>query len=97
MAEASRLKSEFTKKAQCGTLSGMTKLLIEVMRKVSEMPEERQNDAARVLLTMLESDVSAYKLSDKQIREVDLAMVEVDGGQFASETDVADVLHHSWA
>lgn len=97
MTEASRLRAEFAKKAQCGTLSPMTKLLIEVMRKVSEMPEERQNDAARVLLTMLESDVSAYQLSDKQIREVDLAIVEVDGGQFASETDVANVLQHSWA
>jgi predicted transcriptional regulator len=78
-------------------LSRMTKLLREVMRKVSELPDERQNDAARVLLTMLESDVSSYQLSDEQRREVDRAVADVDGGQFANEADVAEVLHNSWA
>jgi hypothetical protein len=78
-------------------MQDMTNLLIEVMRKVSELPEERQNDAARVLLTMLESDGSSYQLSDNQMREVDLAIAEVNGGQFASEAAIADVLDQSWA
>lgn len=75
----------------------MTKLLIEVMRKVAELPEERQNDAARVLLAMLENDASPYHFSDQQLRELELAIAEVDGGRFASDKEVAEVLHKSWA
>jgi hypothetical protein len=73
----------------------MTKLL--VMRKVAELPEDRQDDAARVLLTMLENDASPYRLSDDQLHEVELAIAEVNGGRFASDDEVAEVLHHSWA
>lgn len=75
----------------------MTKLLDEVLRKVGEMPEKRQDDAAHVLLAMLENDASPYRLSDEQLAEVEFAMAEVDAGQFASEKQVAQVLHRPWA
>jgi len=75
----------------------MTKLLTEVLRKVAELPEERQDDAAHVLLRMLESDASRYRLSDDQLREVGLAIAEVDRGEIASDAEVDEVLHRSWA
>jgi hypothetical protein len=51
----------------------MTKLLTEVMRKVAELPEDRQEDAAHVLLAMLENDASPYRLTDDQLRFVERA------------------------
>jgi hypothetical protein len=66
----------------------MTKLLAEVMRKVSELPEERQDDAAHMLLSMIENDTTRYHLTDEQVREVELAMSEVREGKIASDADM---------
>ena len=67
------------------------------MRKVVELPEERQDDAARVLMLMLEHDPEQYRLSDEQLREVDLAIADVDAGNFASDHEMDRALHRSWA
>lgn len=75
----------------------MTNLLTEVMRKIVELPEDRQNDAARVLMLMIEHDPEQYRLSDEQLREVEGAVVDVDAGNFASDDEIDRVLHHSWA
>jgi len=74
----------------------MTKLLTEVLRRVAELPEERQDDAAHVLLRMLENDASRYRLSDDQLREVGFAIAEVDRGEIASDAEVGEVLHRPW-
>jgi hypothetical protein len=68
----------------------MTKLLVEVMRKVAEMPDERQDDAARVLLSMLENDASTYRLSDEQLHEVELAIAEVADGKVATDKEMRE-------
>ena len=75
----------------------MTKLLTEVMRKVVELSEDRQDDAARVLLLMLEHDPEQYRLNDEQLREVEEANADVDAGNFASDEEINRVLHRSWA
>ena len=75
----------------------MTRLLTEVMRQIVELPEERQDDAARVLQFMLEHDPAQYRLTDDQLREVDDAIVDVDAGNLASDVDIDRVLHRSWA
>lgn len=75
----------------------MTNLLTEVMRKVVELPEDRQDDAARVFMLMLEHDPEQYRLSDEQLREVEKAIADVDAGNFASDGEIDRVLHHSWA
>ena len=67
------------------------------MRKVVELPEERQDDAARVLMLMLEHDPEQYQLSDEQLRGVEEALADVDAGNFASEQEIDRVLHRSWA
>lgn len=74
----------------------MTELLKEVMRKVEELPEERQNDAAQVLLQILENEASPYQLTDEQLAEVELAVAEVDSGKYASEAEVKSVLGSVW-
>lgn len=75
----------------------MTNLLTEVMRRVVDMPEDRQDDAARVLMLMLEHDPEQYRLSDEQLREVEEAIADVDAGKFASDDEIDRVLHRSWA
>ena len=80
-----------------GILCRMTKLLEEVVRKVAELPDERQDDAAHVLLTMLENDAAGYRLTDAQLREVEFAMADADKGTFASDQEVRNVLHRPWA
>ena len=75
----------------------MTNLLTEVMRRVVEMPEERQDDAARVLMLMLEHDPEQYRLSDEQLREVEDAIADADAGKFASHDEIDRVLYRSWA
>lgn len=66
----------------------MTKLLAEVLRKVAELPDERQDDAAHVLLQMLQNDATGYWLTDDQLAEVELAKREVDQGKFASDQEM---------
>jgi hypothetical protein len=75
----------------------MTKLLKEVMEQFAELPDERQDDAARVLMLMLEQDPEQYRLSDEQLREVDAALADTDAGNFASPTEVDALLNRSWA
>jgi predicted transcriptional regulator len=75
----------------------MTKLLTEVMRKVAELPEDRQEDAAHVLLAMLENDASSCRLTDDQLCYVERAIADVDAGRFASDDEVAAILNRPWA
>jgi hypothetical protein len=75
----------------------MTNLLMEVVRKVSELPMERQNDAAHILMAMLDNDARRFRFTDEDLQEIDLAIAEADAGQFASEEDVEALLHRSWA
>lgn len=75
----------------------MTKLLIEVMRKIAELPEDRQDDAARVLMMMLEHDPERYRLTDEQLGQVEEAIADVDAGNFASAEEIDRVLHRPWA
>ncbi len=56
----------------------MTKLLAEVMRKVSTLPKKRQEDAAHVLLTLIENESSPYHLTDAQVAEVERRMKKKD-------------------
>ena len=67
----------------------MTKLLTSVLEKVSELPEDRQDDAAHVLLKLLQNDAKSYRLTDKQLREVELAKREVRRGKVASKKQIS--------
>jgi hypothetical protein len=75
----------------------MTDLLTAIMRKVEELPDDRQEDVAQVLLSLLENDRAPYRLSDEQMQEVDAAIASVNAGRYASEEDVARVLYTRWA
>jgi hypothetical protein len=48
----------------------MSEALKEIIERVRTWPEERQEDAARVLLAMEKQDRSPYRLTDEQAAEV---------------------------
>ncbi len=48
----------------------MTKLLQEVIERVRKWPEDRQDDAARLLLDLEAQQNNAYRLTSAQIEEV---------------------------
>lgn len=75
----------------------MTKLLSDVLQKVADLPEARQDDAAHILLALIDSDAKPYLLSDVQVQEIELALADVDAGNFASEKEINDLLNHAWA
>lgn len=74
----------------------MTDLFMEVVGKVSELPAERQNDAAHILLAMIENDAPRFRLTDEDMKEIDLGVADADAGRFASDEEVEAVLHRSW-
>ena len=75
----------------------MTKLLQEAVKQFADLPEDRQDTAARVLMMMLEQDPKQYQLTDAQLREVDEAIADTDAGNFAPQKGVDAILNRSWA
>ena len=53
-----------------------TKVLKDIIERVKDWPEERQEDAARVLLAMEKQDKSPYRLTDEQAAEVRRRLAE---------------------
>jgi len=69
----------------------MTKLLQEVIERVRQWPDERQDEAAEVLLEFEAQRVGRTRLSADQLREVARIRERVLGGtaDFASDDEVA--------
>jgi hypothetical protein len=51
---------------RCGILVSMTKLLREALEKVSQLPDERQGELARMLIDTAAGDLSPYVFSDEE-------------------------------
>lgn len=63
----------------------MTKLLDKAIARVRNWPEERQDEAARILLDM---EREPYKLSDKERTAIEEARRHVEKEGIASDDDV---------
>jgi len=66
----------------------MTKLLEEAIERVKALPEPDQDVAAEFLLGFADYDRMRYRLSDKQLREVEIAKDEARPGKFASQAEI---------
>ncbi len=49
----------------------VSKTLKDVLERIETWPEERQEDAARVLIEMEEQDTRRVSISDSQVEEVE--------------------------
>ena len=68
-----------------------TKILKEVIERLERWPEQRQEDAAQVLLEMEQQDASGYGLTDAQAQEVARIQRDIREGRgtFATEEEMA--------
>ncbi len=67
----------------------MTKLLEEAVEKLSQLPEERQNELARMLIDVAAQDLSPYQLTDDERTAIEEALAQAERGEFASDAEVA--------
>jgi hypothetical protein len=65
----------------------MTKRLREALKRVEELPEERQNEIADLLLDLAGRDAATDDLSDEQWAEIGRRMAEPR--EYASDAEVA--------
>ena len=76
----------------CDNVVAVNKAQIDnILDRVRTWPEERQEDAARILLAMEGEDNGVYRLSDEERAEIRLALAEVERGEVASDEEVAAV------
>ena len=62
-----------------------------VLEEIRTWPRERQEDAARLLITMEAQGSDFYRLSEEERRDLEDALAEVASGSVASDEEVASV------
>lgn len=65
----------------------MNALLEKAFARIRELPEERQEELAEIMLDLAEEPVAL--LTNEQVGEVELAMQEVREGKIASDERMA--------
>ena len=63
----------------------MTQLLQEAFEKASQLPEDRQDLIAQILLTVVSEDADRPRLTDEQIVQVKAALKEAEADNFADD------------
>jgi hypothetical protein len=68
----------------------MTKDQIDaVLDRIHSWPQQRQEDAVRILLALEAQDGAIYELSAEEREDIDAALDEVSKGDIASDAEVA--------
>ncbi len=72
-------------------MPSLSEKLKEAVDRMQHWPEERQDDAAAILLEMERQDASRYRLTVEQAREVEQTRRELrEGrGEFATDEEMA--------
>jgi len=68
----------------------MTKLLEQGIRAVQELPDERQDMAGEILLTLAASEPQ-YGLTHEQIEDLRLSIQEADRAEFAADNEIIEI------
>ena len=66
----------------------MTQLLASAFARITELPEDRQDEVAQILFDIAASDTTRYRLSDAQLADVQLARQEARQGLFVSDEEM---------
>ena len=70
---------------------GMTKLLTQAIKKLSRLPENRQDELAKMLIDVAAQDFHPYQFTPKELKEIEAALREAKRGKFATDEEVAAV------
>ena len=67
----------------------MTKMLEEAIKKVRELPEAEQNEAAEMLLSVAAKNDEPVHLDDETRAAVQEGLEQAERGEFVSDEDMA--------
>jgi hypothetical protein len=70
-------------------MSRMTKLLEEAIKKVCELPEADQNEAAEMLLSVASKSDAPGRLNDETRAAIREGQAQARRGEFVSDKDMA--------
>jgi predicted transcriptional regulator len=69
----------------------MTRLLEQAVEAVSALPDEAQDDFARILLQLAGVDQPPYELTAEEAADLDASLAEAAQGEFATDEEVRAV------
>lgn len=69
----------------------MTRLLEQAVEAVSALPDEVQDDLARILLQLAGVDQPPYELTPEEAVDLDASLAEAAQGEFATDEEVRAV------
>ena len=69
----------------------MTRLLEQAVEAVSALPDEAQDDLARILLQLAGVDQPPYELTPDEAADLDASLAEAAKGEFATDEEVRAV------
>ena len=69
----------------------MTRLLEQAVQVVSALPDEAQDDLARILLQLAGVDQPPYELTTEEAADLDASLAEAAKGELATDGEVRAV------
>ena len=69
----------------------MTRLLEQAVEAVSALPDDAQDDLARILLQLAGVDQPLYELTPEEAADIDASLAEAERGEFATDEEVRAV------
>jgi hypothetical protein len=69
----------------------MTRLLEQAVQAVSALPDEVQDDLARILLQLAGVEQPPYELTPEEAADLDASLAEAEQGKFATDEEVRAV------
>jgi hypothetical protein len=72
-------------------ISGMTRLLEQAIETVSALPDDVQDDLARMLLQFAGVEQPPYVLTPEERADIEASLAEAERGEFATDEEVRAV------
>ena len=69
----------------------MTRLFEQAVEAVSTLPDEAQDDLARILLQLAGVDQPPYELTPEEAADLDVSLAEAAKGEFATDEEIRAV------
>ena len=66
----------------------MTRLLEQAIETVSALPDDVQDDLARILLQFAGVEQPSYELTPEEEADLDASLAEAEQGEFATDEEV---------
>jgi predicted transcriptional regulator len=66
----------------------MTRLLEQAVEAVSVLPDDVQDDLARMLLQLAGVEQPLYELTREEASDIDASLAEADRGEFATDEEI---------